>query len=416
VAGVIMTDPITWIANWLEKILEGIGLPSGIVILILTILGVLIVVIFVLVMDIFLVWMERKVVARFQDRLGPNRVGPYGLIQPIADVIKLLIKEDTTPKGADVLVYNLAPVIALASVLVIWAVIPFAPTLVGAEINIGILFIVAFGGIGTLAIIMAGWSSNNKYALIGAFRTVAQVVSYEIPMVIALLIPVILARTMSIQGIVESQELWNIVIAPLAAAILLISSIAEIGRTPFDLLEAESEIVAGFHIEYSGMKFGLFYAGELLHALTIGALFSTLFLGGWRGPFVEQVPVLGVIYLFIKAFLVYFLIMWIRYTLPRIRIDHMLNFNWKFLTPLALIMLMVTAIMDKLLSNYSKISYAIVMLAVNIIIIWAVLLVLKSYSSFERQKVGVLRPTANPDAVLSHIVKETSPAQEATES
>jgi NADH-quinone oxidoreductase subunit H len=263
---------------------------------------------------------------------------------------------------------------------------------------------------------MAGWSSNNKYALIGAFRTVAQVVSYEIPMVIALLIPVILARTMSIQGIVESQELWNIVIAPLAAAILLISSIAEIGRTPFDLLEAESEIVAGFHIEYSGMKFGLFYAGELLHALTIGALFSTLFLGGWRGPFVEQVPVLGVIYLFIKAFLVYFLIMWIRYTLPRIRIDHMLNFNWKFLTPLALIMLMVTAIMDKLLSNYSKISYAIVMLAVNIIIIWAVLLVLKSYSSFERQKVGVLRPTANPDAVLSHIVKETSPAQEATES
>jgi NADH-quinone oxidoreductase subunit H len=416
VAGVIMTDPITWIANWLEKILEGIGLPSGIVILILTILGVFIVVIFVLVMDIFLVWMERKVVARFQDRLGPNRVGPYGLIQPIADVIKLLIKEDTTPKGADVLVYNLAPVIALASVLVIWAVIPFAPTLVGAEINIGILFIVAFGGIGTLAIIMAGWSSNNKYALIGAFRTVAQVVSYEIPMVIALLIPVILARTMSIQGIVESQELWNIVIAPLAAAILLISSIAEIGRTPFDLLEAESEIVAGFHIEYSGMKFGLFYAGELLHALTIGALFSTLFLGGWRGPFVEQVPVLGVIYLFIKAFLVYFLIMWIRYTLPRIRIDHMLNFNWKFLTPLALIMLMVTAIMDKLLSNYSKISYAIVMLAVNIIIIWAVLLVLKSYSSFERQKVGVLRPTANPDAVLSHIVKETSPAQEATES
>ena len=411
-----MTDPITWIANWLEKILEGIGLPSGIVILILTILGVLIVVIFVLVMDIFLVWMERKVVARFQDRLGPNRVGPYGLIQPIADVIKLLIKEDTTPKGADVLVYNLAPVIALASVLVIWAVIPFAPTLVGAEINIGILFIVAFGGIGTLAIIMAGWSSNNKYALIGAFRTVAQVVSYEIPMVIALLIPVILARTMSIQGIVESQELWNIVIAPLAAAILLISSIAEIGRTPFDLLEAESEIVAGFHIEYSGMKFGLFYAGELLHALTIGALFSTLFLGGWRGPFVEQVPVLGVIYLFIKAFLVYFLIMWIRYTLPRIRIDHMLNFNWKFLTPLALIMLMVTAIMDKLLSNYSKISYAIVMLAVNFIIIWAVLLVLKSYSSFERQKVGVLRPTANPDAVLSHIVKETSPAQEATES
>lgn len=407
-----MTDPITWIANWLETILEGIGLPAGIVVLILTILGVLTVVIFVLAMDIFLVWMERKVVARFQDRLGPNRVGPYGLIQPIADVIKLIIKEDTTPKGADVLIYNIAPVIALASVLIIWAVIPFTPTLVGAEVNIGVLFIVAFGGIGTLAIIMAGWSSNNKYSLLGAFRTVAQVISYEIPMVIALLIPVIFAGTMSIQGIVNSQELWNIVIAPVAAAILLVSSIAEIGRTPFDLLEAESEIVAGFHIEYSGMKFGLFYAGELLHALTIGALFSTLFLGGWRGPFVEQIPVLGIFYLFGKAFLVYFLVMWIRYSLPRIRIDHMLNFNWKFLTPLALIALMVTAILDKLLTDFSNITYAVIMLVVNLVLILAVILVLRTYASGERKKVGELKPTANADAVLSTFSKDVSSAQE----
>ena len=410
-----MTDPINWIANWIEMIFEGIGIPTGIVVLILTILGVLIVISFVLIMDIFLVWMERKVVARFQDRLGPNRVGPFGIIQPIADVIKLIIKEDTTPKGADFVVYNLAPIIALASVLIIWAVIPFSPTLVGAEVNIGILFIVAFGGIGTLAIIMAGWSSNNKYALLGAFRTVAQVISYEIPMVIALLIPVILARTMSIQGIVESQELWNIVIAPVAAAILLISSIAEIGRTPFDLLEAESEIVAGFHIEYSGMKFGLFYAGELLHALTIGALFSTLFLGGWRGPFVEEIPVLGIFYLFIKAFLVYFVIMWIRYTLPRIRIDHMLNFNWKFLTPLALITLMLTAVMDKLLANLSSISYSVIMLVVNIVLIWAVLLVLNKYASVERQKVGQPRPTANADGVLAPLSSEPNNSQEAAE-
>ena len=287
--------------------------------------------------------------------------------------------------------------------------------MVGAEVNIGILFIVAFGGIGTLAIIMAGWSSNNKYALLGAFRTVAQVISYEIPMVIALLIPVILARTMSIQGIVESQELWNIVIAPVAAAILLISSIAEIGRTPFDLLEAESEIVAGFHIEYSGMKFGLFYAGELLHALTIGALFSTLFLGGWRGPFVEEIPVLGIFYLFIKAFLVYFVIMWIRYTLPRIRIDHMLNFNWKFLTPLALITLMLTAVMDKLLANLSSISYSVIMLVVNIVLIWAVLLVLNKHASVERQKVGQPRPTANADGVLAPLSSEPNNSQEAAE-
>ena len=396
-----MTDPITSIGNWLESLLAGLGLPSGLILLILTALGVLIVIAFVLIIDIVLVWVERKIVARFQDRLGPNRVGPFGLIQPIADVIKLIIKEDTIPAGADKIVFNIAPVIALVAVLLIWAVVPFAPTLVGADINVGVLYIVAVGGIGTVAIIMAGWASNNKYALLGAFRTVAQVVSYEIPLVIALLVPVLLARTMSVQGIVATQDIWYIITAPVAAAILLISGIAEIGRTPFDLLEAESEIVAGFHIEYSGMKFGLFYAGELLHALTIGALFSTLFLGGWRGPFVDQVPILGIFYLFIKAFFVYFLIMWIRYTLPRIRIDHMLNFNWKFLTPLALVVLMITAIMDKLLENVSGIGYTFIMLVVNIAIIWITLIILKSYSSREREKVGETKLVANVDMTIS---------------
>jgi len=326
------------------------------------------------------VWLERKVVARFQDRLGPNRVGPFGLIQPIADVVKLLIKEDTTPLGADRIIYNLAPILALATVLLIWAVIPFAPTLVGSEINVGVLFIVAVGAIGTLGILMAGWASNNKYALLGAFRTVAQVISYEVPMLIALLVPVLLARTMSVQGIVQEQEIWYVLMAPVSALIFFLTGIAEIGRTPFDLLEAESEIVAGFHIEYSGMKFGLFYAGELLHALTIGVLFSTLFLGGWRGPFVEQIPILGVVYLFFKAFLVYFVIMWIRYSLPRIRIDHMLNLNWKFLTPLALVALIATAVMDKILINASPRGYTVGMLIVNIVIILITLTILHSYA------------------------------------
>jgi NADH-quinone oxidoreductase subunit H len=396
-----MSDPISSIANWIENLLASIGMPPGLTALILTVLGVLVVISFVLVLDILLVWVERKIVARFQDRLGPNRVGPFGLIQPIADVIKLIIKEDTIPAGADKIVFNLAPVIALVAVLLIWAVVPFAPTLVGADINVGVLYIVAVGGIGTVAIIMAGWASNNKFALLGAFRTVAQVVSYEIPLVIALLVPVLLARTMSVQGIVANQDIWYIVTAPVAAAILLISGIAEIGRTPFDLLEAESEIVAGFHIEYSGMKFGLFYAGELLHALTIGALFSTLFLGGWRGPFVDQIPILGIFYLFIKSFFVYFLIMWIRYTLPRIRIDHMLDFNWKFLTPLALGVLMITAIMDKLLENVSSSGYTVIMLGVNILIIWITLIILRSYSSREKEKVGIPKPVANVDVMLT---------------
>ena len=396
-----MSDPITVIGNWFEGVLANLGLSSGLVTLILAVLGVLIVVIFVLIIDITLVWIERKVVARFQDRLGPNRVGPFGLIQPIADVVKLLIKEDTTPFGADRIIYNLAPIIALATVLLIWAVIPFAPTLVGSEINVGVLFIVAVGAIGTLGILMAGWASNNKYALLGAFRTVAQVISYEVPMLIALLVPVLLARTMSVQGIVQEQEIWYVLMAPVSALIFFLTGIAEIGRTPFDLLEAESEIVAGFHIEYSGMKFGLFYAGELLHALTIGVLFSTLFLGGWRGPFVEQVPILGVVYLFFKAFLVYFVIMWIRYSLPRIRIDHMLNLNWKFLTPLALVALIATAVMDKILINASPRGYTVGMLIVNIVIILITLTILHTYAVIKRERVGEHRPTANPDAAIS---------------
>jgi NADH-quinone oxidoreductase subunit H len=396
-----MSDPITVIGIWFEGVLANSGLSSGLVTLILAVLGVLIVISFILVIDIALVGLERKVVARFQDRLGPNRVGPFGLIQPIADVVKLLIKEDTTPLGADRIIYNLAPVIALATVLLIWAVIPFTPTLVGSEINVGVLFIVAVGAIGTLGILMAGWASNNKYALLGAFRTVAQVISYEVPMLIALLVPVLLARTMSVQGIVQEQEIWYVLMAPVSALIFFLTGIAEIGRTPFDLLEAESEIVAGFHIEYSGMKFGLFYAGELLHALTIGVLFSTLFLGGWRGPFVEQVPILGVVYLFIKAFLVYFVIMWIRYSLPRIRIDHMLNLNWKFLTPLALVALIATAVMDKLLINASPRGYTVGMLIVNVVIIFVTLSILHTYAVIKRERVGEHRPTANPDAAIS---------------
>ncbi len=402
-----MSDPIAVIGNWFEGVLANLGLSSGLVTLILAVLGVLIVVSFVLIIDIGLVWLERKVVARFQDRLGPNRVGPFGLIQPIADVVKLLIKEDTTPLGADRIIYNLAPILALATVLLIWAVIPFAPTLVGSEINVGVLFIVAVGAIGTLGILMAGWASNNKYALLGAFRTVAQVISYEVPMLIALLVPVLLARTMSVQGIVQEQEIWYVLMAPVSALIFFLTGIAEIGRTPFDLLEAESEIVAGFHIEYSGMKFGLFYAGELLHALTIGVLFSTLFLGGWRGPFVEQIPILGVVYLFFKAFLVYFVIMWIRYSLPRIRIDHMLNLNWKFLTPLALVALIATAVMDKILINASPRGYTVGMLIVNIVIILITLTILHSYAVIKRERVGEHRPTANPDVAISSRDKTT---------
>lgn len=383
-----MGDPITLIAEWIDVLLKSWGLSAGLITFIKTVLGVVSIASFVLLIDILLVWVERKIVARFQDRFGPNRLGPFGLFQPIADVLKLLGKEDITPQGADKFIYNLAPIIALTTVLMLWAVIPLSPTMFGTNIDIGVLYIVAVGGIGTLGIIMAGWASNNKYALIGAFRTVAQMVSYEVPMVIALLVPVILARSMGINTIVQSQNVWYIVVAPLAGLVLLISSIAELGRAPFDLMEAESEIVAGFNVEYSGMKFGLFFAGELLHALTISGLIASLFLGGWRGPGVASFPILGVVYFLIKAFFVYWVVMWVKYSLPRIRIDQMLNFNWKFLTPLSLVVLIVTAILSKLLVNVSQPIFILVMLLANVVMAWITLLILRRYARVERQRVA----------------------------
>jgi NADH-quinone oxidoreductase subunit H len=392
-----MGDPVTFIAQWLENLLLGWGLTPQWVTILMTIIGVAAIAIFVLLVDIFLVWVERKVVARFQDRLGPNRLGPFGLIQPIADVIKLLIKEDITPIGADRFVYNLPPIIALATVLMLWAVIPLAPTIVGTDLDVGVLYVVALGALGTLGIIMAGWASNNKYALVGAFRTVAQMVSYEVPMVIALMVPVLLAGTMGINSIVFAQSpVWYVVVAPVAALIIFISAIAELGRAPFDLTEAESEIVAGFHIEYTGMKFGMFYAGELLHALTISGLVASLFLGGWRGPGAEAYPILGVVYFFMKAFFLYWAIMWIKYSLPRIRIDHMLNFNWKFLTPLALIVLIVTAILDKLFAGFPEWLYVVGMLLANLVIIWLTLQILRNRAKVERMRVAEPGPIAAP--------------------
>jgi len=389
-------DPINSIANWLEGLLTGWGLAAWLVNLILTGLGIVVLSTVALIVAIVCVWVERKVVARFQDRLGPNRLGPFGLVQPFADILKLLLKEDITPTGVDKIPYNISPIIALATVLILWGIIPLTPTVLGSDINVGILFIVAMGAISTLGIIMAGWACNNKYALLGAFRMVAQMVSYEVPMVISLMIPVILASSMGIHQIVVSQSVWYIFVVPLAALIFLISSQAELGRGPFDLAEAESEIVAGFHIEYSGMKFGMFYAGELLHAFTVGALFASLFLGGWSGPFVEQVPMLGVVYLFAKALFIYWVIMWIKYSLPRLRIDHMLSFNWKFLTPLALALLMVVALMHKLLANTDPWVYVLSMLVANIVVGWIALSLARRQAIIERKKFDENRALARP--------------------
>jgi len=372
-----MSDPINLISEWFRELLLGWGLAPSLVQLISYAIGVVVVCMVAMGIVVLLIWVERKIAGRIQDRLGPNRAGPYGLLQPIADVIKIMTKEMITPDGADSVPFNLAPVISVAAVLLIWAVVPFAATVVGAEIHVGVLYIIAVGSFGVVAILMAGWSSNNKFALLGAARAVAQMVSYEVPMVLALLIPTLLAGSMGITSIVEAQEVWFIFLAPIAALVFLITSMAEVGRAPFDLLEAESEIVAGFHIEYSGMKFGMFYVGEFLHVFTIGALIATFFLGGWRGPGAETYPVLGFVYFYLKAFLGYFVITWVRLSLPRIRIDHMLAFSWKFLTPLILVVLMVTALLEKLMEDTNLWVYTLVMLATNFVIGWLTVLILK---------------------------------------
>lgn len=382
-------DPLKVAADWLQGVFVGWGMNEVFAHVLVAALGVLLLITILMVIDIFLVWIERKVVARFQDRIGPNRLGPFGLIQPFADIIKLIIKEDTTPAGADKVVYNLAPILSMMSVLIIWSVVPIAPVMLSVDLNVGVLFLIAAGAIGTLSIIMAGWSSNNKFALIGAFRQVAMMVAFEVPMLAMLLIPTILAGSMNMNNIIQAQGgLWYFFLSPLGALIFLIAIIAELGRSPFDLSEGESELVAGFNIEYSGMKFGMFYAGELLHAMTFGGIWGILFFGGYRFFGLEQVsPFLAIAIFLFKALLGYWVIMWVKYTMMRIRIDQMLVFNWVFLTPLSFVLLMVTALMNALLRGASPWLYTAGMFLSNLVVAWAALEIARAASRKERQKV-----------------------------
>lgn len=327
--------------------------------IIVNIIGVVVLSTFCLLIVIFLIWYERKLISRMQDRIGPNRVGGrYGILQTVADVVKLLSKEVINPSGVDFVSFNLAPILIVMASLLVWAVMPFAPGVIGTDLNIGIFYIMAVSSISIVVIMLAGWGSNNKYALLGAFRAIGQMVSYEVPMLLALLVPVILARSMSTESIIAAQKIPFILFAPISAIIFYISTLAETGRTPFDLLEAESEIVAGFHIEYSGMRFGMFFLAEFLGTLFMSALFVTVYLGGYRFFGLENwvgadgYPygrMIGLISFFVKSLLVYFVYVWVRGTLPRVRVDQILDYNWKFLVPLALGLLFVVALVDKLI-------------------------------------------------------------------
>jgi len=382
----MIADPFAWLYDQLTGLLLSLGMTAVWAQTTLRFLGAAVLATVLLVLTFFLIWGERKLLARIQDRLGPNRVGPWGMFQTVADFVKLIGKEIIIPTRADKAVYLLAPLLVVLSVIGIWAVIPLAPGVVGTDLEVGVLYIVAIGAVGTLGIMMAGWSSNNKYALIGAFRSVAQLVSYEVPMVLVLLVPVILASSMSLVGIVEAQAgMWFVVLAPVAALVYLVTSIAENGRAPFDLLEGESEIVAGFNIEYSALAFGMFFVAEFLHSLTIGAVVATLFLGGWSGPGAEAYPLLGFVYFLLKTLLVWLVIVWIRGTLPRVRIDQMLSFNWKFLTPIALGILMLTALADKLAAAAGW-NRTLVLVLANALAIVIILGFVQAYARMQRRR------------------------------
>lgn len=303
----------------------------------------------------YMTWIERKFIARLQNRYGPNRAGPFGLLQPVADGLKLFFKEEVTPAGADKAIFTLAPVVTLLPALLVFAVIPIGGSihLFGAErrlvlapdLNVGILYVLAITSIAVYGITLAGWSSNNKYSLLGGLRSSAQMISYELAMGLAILAVVLTAGTLNVDRIIAAQDrVWYIFIQPVAFAIYLITSIAEVNRAPFDLPEAEQELTAGYHTEYSGMKFALFFAAEYIKMIAVSALGATLFLGGWRGPWVDQAPLLGPVYFVLKTLLALVVFVWIRATLPRIRYDRLMAFGWKVLLPLALANVLVTAL------------------------------------------------------------------------
>lgn len=324
------------------------------------------------------VWLERRIIGRIQVRRGPNRVGPWGLLQPVADAIKLIQKEVLQPRASDSKLFSLPPILVFIPALLSFAVFAWAPDMVYADLNVGVLYLLALSSLTALAIFIAGWASNNKYALLGAMRVIAMAISYEIPLVLALLAPVLFAGTMSISGIVTWQQehnLWLAFLLPVPLLIYAFSATAELNRTPADIAEAESEIIAGFHTEYSGMKFGLFYAVELVNALVVSGILASLFFGGWWLFGLDNYVPPWLIFIG-KIYFFYFGLIWLRGTLPRLRIDQLMAFAWKMLIPLALINLTVVATEVLLwraleLTNWVLLLYALLNLALAVLLIVA---------------------------------------------
>ena len=307
-------------------------------------IGLIGVIALVSVNALFLIWVERKVSAHMQVRLGPMEVGPHGAIQSVADALKLMGKELITPEEVDKPIFWLAPIVIFLPVLLSFLVIPFSQSLIIKDMNVGIVLILAFSTLAVLAILMAGWSSNNKYSVLGAIRSVAQNVAYEIPLLITVMSVILMVGSFKLSDIVAAQGgYWFILVQPLAFILFITCATAETNRAPFDLPEAESELVAGFHTEYSGMRFAVFFLAEYTNMFIASAVGTVLFLGGWHGPFLP-----GVVWFLIKVYALIFLMMWFRWTFPRVRFDQLITFAWKILIPLAFANLLITALVMKL--------------------------------------------------------------------
>lgn len=312
-----------------------------------------IVLLFLLFMAAYLVWAERKFLARLQIRYGPNRAGPFGLLQPVADIVKMITKEDTIPDGADSLIFRLAPAVVATSAFLMFAVVPFGPDmtlwgqtvpLVVVDLNIGLLFVFALSSLAVYGVALGGWASNSKYGLLGGIRGAAQMISYELALGLSLVPVVMMARSFSIVDIVQAQERYPFILfQPIAFLVFVISAMAESKRIPFDMPEAENELVAGYHTEYSGMRFGLFFLGEYVHIMVFGGIVSVLFLGGWRGPILPPF-----VWLMVKIVLIALFMIWVRGTLPRLRYDQLMTLGWKVLIPISLINILVTGVIGLL--------------------------------------------------------------------
>ncbi len=330
----------------IEDLIGDAGGSNWLVYVVSALLGTIAIIAFIGGVAIINIWVERRVVGRMQSRLGPNRLGPFGLLQPVADAIKLMQKEVLQPRSAYGALFTLAPIMFTVPGIALMAVLPWGRNMTLADLDVGVLFLLAASSLGALAVFMAGYASNNKYALFGSMRVIAMFVSYEIPIVLALLGVVLFAGTMNLGDIVLFQEKYRVfllLLQPLPFFIYFISVSAELNRTPADIAEAESEIVGGYHTEYSGMKFGLFYAAELINAVVVSAIIATLFLGGWWMYKLDELVPGWMIYIG-KVYAVYFLFVWTRGTLPRFRIDQLLAFAWKWLTPMAILnIVMVSA-------------------------------------------------------------------------